>query len=72
MRKVDRGFLLDKVCYLFKNPKAPYFAARDENKEIDINYLTEWIIKRTRGYDRVVLEGAGGLMVPITRDFFGY
>lgn len=67
---VDRRFLADKVCYLFKKPKAPYFAARDENKEIDIEYLQNWVIERSKRYDKIVLEGAGGLMVPIWKNFF--
>ncbi|WP_461834674.1 dethiobiotin synthase [Desulfothermus sp.] len=67
---VDRKFLADKICYLFKNPKAPYFAAIDENKEIDIDYLQNWVNKRSKGYDNVIIEGAGGLMVPIWKDFF--
>ncbi len=67
--EVKKEFLKDKICYLFKNPKAPYFAARDENCEIDISYVFNWIEEKISIYHPVVLEGAGGLFVPITKNF---
>jgi len=65
LRSIDRNFLMDKICYLFKNPKAPYFAALDENKEIDISFVKSWVKEKIKDHFPVIFEGAGGLMVPI-------
>lgn len=70
LSSVSEDFLKDKVCYLFKNPKAPYFAARDEDCEIDISFVFHWIEEKRIYYSPVVFEGAGGLFVPITKDFY--
>ncbi len=67
---IDREFLQSKICYLLKAPKSPYFAALNEGKEIDTLYVYRWIKRHKRENDIIILEGAGGLMVPITRDFF--
>ena len=54
---------------IFTNPCSPHLAAEIDRREIDfdkINRATETLAER---YDAVLLEGAGGLMVPLTRDF---
>ncbi|SPD73015.1 ATP-dependent dethiobiotin synthetase BioD [uncultured Desulfobacterium sp.] len=55
------------VLYCFKNPKAPYFAARDEGREREIK--TEQVIQalaaRAKDFSPIILEGAGGLFVPV-------
>ncbi len=56
------------VGYCFKEPKAPYFAARNEKKEIDIDLVNNMLSQREKGYKWVIIEGAGGLYVPVTRD----
>jgi dethiobiotin synthetase len=57
------------VPYQFRLPAAPYVA---NSKSIDIN--TEDIINRAKNLlekcDVLIVEGAGGLMVPITQDYF--
>jgi len=58
----------DVVPYQFKLPAAPYVAK--ENLDIDIN-----LILKKRDYllnfcDILIIEGAGGLMVPIEKDYF--
>jgi dethiobiotin synthetase len=57
----------DSVIYCFKNPKAPYFAARDEGRERDIRpeRILDIIQDRERSSNPLVIEGAGGLMVPM-------
>ena len=60
--------LASSVGYYFRNPKAPYFAARDEKREIDVNGIKNTIEIRSEGYDPLIIEGAGGLLVPVTRD----
>lgn len=56
----------DSVIYCLQPPKAPYFAARNTNTEIDIMWLVQEIQLRLQRNPPVVLEAAGGLMVPIT------
>jgi len=55
------------VVYCFKNPKAPYFAARDEGKEaaIDATEIQAFADRKSQSYNQVILEGAGGLFVPV-------
>ncbi len=55
----------ESVIYCFRNPKAPYFAARDEGREIDLNYVNKIIEGQSRLYSPLVLEAAGGLLVPV-------
>jgi len=55
----------ESVAYCFTNPKAPYFAARDEGKEIDPKIIKEFVDRRDASHSPIVLEGAGGLFVPV-------
>ncbi len=59
----------DSVIYCFRNPKAPYFAAQDEGKEndIDIKLIQEVVNEKVNSFSPVILEGAGGLFVPVNR-----
>jgi len=59
----------DSVIYCFNEPKAPYFAALNKNQTIDINKLKRAIKDKEQKYDCLVIEGAGGLLVPITKKF---
>jgi dethiobiotin synthetase len=56
----------DSVIYCFQPPKAPWFAARNTNMNIDAMHLLQQIQLRLQRKNPVVLEAAGGLMVPIT------
>ncbi|AEH45949.1 dethiobiotin synthase [Thermodesulfatator indicus DSM 15286] len=53
--------------YVFKFPAAPELAARLENQEIDLLQIKKCTEELDRRYDVVLVEGAGGLYVPITR-----
>ena len=57
----------DSLVYCFRNPKAPYFAARDEGKEedIDITEIQTFTNRMSQSFNPVILEGAGGLFVPV-------
>lgn len=55
--------------YVFRVPCSPHLAAKLENSVIDcekIHHATEILMKK---YSTVLLEGAGGLLVPITENF---
>jgi len=58
------------VGYCLREPKAPYFAARNENKQIDLRFIKKILKEREKGYNPVIIEGAGGLYVPVTKKKF--
>lgn len=51
--------------YRFPQPLAPWIAARAMNKEIDLNYLKEL---QDQSETPLIVEGAGGLLVPMTSE----
>src|SRR5215510_7648161 len=57
---------LDAICPLrFRAPLAPAVAARLEGRTIDVGALVEAIGRRARDADVLLVEGAGGLLVPL-------
>jgi len=50
-------------------PLAPYAAAMLENRPIDITAVQKAYHELAAQYDLVLVEGAGGLLVPILRDY---
>lgn len=58
-----------RTCtYLFRKPSSPHLAARLEGQTIDVTKIdrdTEYLLSK---YSVVLVEGAGGLMVPLTDD----
>ncbi len=56
--------------YLFKAPLSPYHAAKKENAKIDIDRILEAYHNLQKLHDIMIVEGAGGLMVPLTDEVF--
>ncbi len=56
------------VLYCHPNPKAPYFAARDAGQSIDVNLVGQVIERKRRRFSPLVVEAAGGLLVPVGED----
>ncbi len=52
------------TTYMLQTPSSPHFAAKIENIEININNLQNKFDKPT------IIEGAGGVMVPINKNQF--
>ena len=50
-------------------PLAPYAAAMLENRPIDMTAVKKAYQELADKYDHVLVEGAGGLLVPILRDY---
>jgi len=50
----------------FSTPKAPFFAARDDGQSIDLSAIQKKIQKLSTTHQTIVLEAAGGIMVPLT------
>ncbi len=58
----------DSVVYCFREPKAPYFASRNEGKHIDVTIIKDTVDKKSRIYSHVIMEAAGGLLVPVNEN----
>ena len=50
--------------YIFTYPCSPHMAAEKDGKTIDLSVITEATRRLQEKYEYVLLEGAGGLMVP--------
>ncbi len=56
------------VC--FELPLAPLVASEIEGKEIDLQKIKDNFLKLTERYEICIIEGIGGLLVPIKKDYF--
>lgn len=56
--------------YALKPALAPYHAAIESGQTLNIDNVMRDVEGLSEEYDRVVLEGAGGLYVPILKDYF--
>ncbi len=54
------------ALYAFRPAIAPHFAAAQAGCAIDLEAVVRFVQEASRGVDRVVVEGAGGLLVPLT------
>lgn len=69
------GLLAEDVEHLtapiiFSYPASAQLAARIDGKIINTNIIAEATAQLAARYDTVLIEGAGGLMVPITDNYF--
>lgn len=55
--------------YIFTYPCSPHLAATIDNRTIDLNIIDKATKKLAGKYEVVLLEGAGGIMVPITKEY---
>lgn len=53
---------------LLTEPLAPWVAMQRAGSEVDLGMLDAAFQRLCRGRDAIVVEGAGGLLVPVTRD----
>lgn len=67
MQEADLNF--DTCPYIFTYPCSPHLAARIDKRTIDKNKIKEATDRLTEQYEVVLLEGAGGVMVPVTDDY---
>ncbi len=62
----DDVLLPDEINpWWFQAPAAPLVAARLENREIDFAALETWFLKLRGQYRSLLIEGAGGWLVPL-------
>ena len=68
-KMLDLSDELDIICPIqLKHPLAPMMAAEIENKEISLDLIIKTYKKLCEEKDIILVEGAGGLMVPILDD----
>ncbi|MGL4853660.1 MAG: dethiobiotin synthase [Lentisphaeria bacterium] len=63
-------FDLSKVTcpYVFPKPASPHLSAEECGCKIDLDVITASTDRLLEEYSTVILEGAGGVLVPLTRD----
>ncbi|HEX3034564.1 MAG TPA: dethiobiotin synthase [Thermodesulfobacteriota bacterium] len=67
---IETNYPLDEVCpYRFSHPLAPSVAANVAGERIDLNKINSAFYKLGSTHDTVIVEGAGGLLVPITESY---
>ena len=54
----------------FRNPLSPNVAALLEKKEVDLKHVHRSYTELQKHYDFIIVEGIGGLLVPIVKDYF--
>lgn len=53
---------------VFKHPSSPELSASLENTDVNLQLINDATRKLSPDYEYILLEGAGGLMVPLTKD----
>lgn len=67
-RKKDfKKYLPFMMPYSFKSSCSPHLAARLERKSIDVTKIEKGLRALTKDFDFVVIEGIGGVLVPLSR-----
>lgn len=55
----------DSVVYCLPDPKAPYFAGRDQGVAMDMQQVLSAVWEKSRSHAPLIIEAAGGLLVPV-------
>ncbi len=63
----DKEFLT--MPEIFSYPCSPHLAATIDKREINLDKIQQATKKLAQKYEKILLEGAGGLMVPITQTY---
>jgi dethiobiotin synthetase len=64
----DQGKLDNQVLYRFLMSASPHLAAQNEGKEVDPERIKEAFARSAKENDVLVVEGVGGVLVPLRRD----
>lgn len=61
---------IEKISpWRFHAPLSPHLAAAQEEREIDTKHLLAWSHKHASADHTTLMEGVGGLMVPLTKEY---
>lgn len=74
-RIMGTGLLDVDTCHItapliLSYPASPHLAAKIDGVTLDFNIAAEATRKLLTRFDHVIIEGAGGLMVPLTENYF--
>lgn len=67
MQTVDRLHITAPI--IFSYPASPDLASRLDGRELDLHIVDEATSTLQKEYDFVLVEGAGGIMVPLKEDY---
>lgn len=68
--QLDSEDIRNNNCpYIFKTPCSPHLAAELEGKAIDVDVISKSTEYLAMKYDIVLLEGVGGLYVPLNQEY---
>jgi dethiobiotin synthetase len=68
-RRVDPSLTVNDICpYLLSEPAAPHLVAEKHGISLNIDVMLEGYKKLIQRFDTVVVEGAGGFLVPINEN----
>jgi dethiobiotin synthetase len=56
------------VVFCHSSPRAPYYAAQRSRERIDLAMVRRFAEEKRRNFSPLVIEGSGGLMVPVTEE----
>ena len=69
-RVIGTNYPIEEVCpYRFPHPLAPSVAASLLGQKVDLDKIRSAFYKLYSTHEAVIVEGAGGLLVPITEDY---
>jgi len=67
-RKLKKfNLFFSKTEFLFKRPVSPHFAARLENKRVSLKTIKKRLKEIKKEFDVIIVEGAGGVAVPVNQ-----
>jgi len=67
IREIQSKDPAESVLYCFSQPKAPYFAAKDEGKTVDTRKVHAFIREKETTHKTLIIEAAGGVFVPVAK-----
>jgi dethiobiotin synthetase len=69
-RRVDPTLTVNDICpYLLSEPAAPHLVAEKYGIKLNIEVMLEGYKKLIQRFDAVIVEGAGGFLVPINENY---
>lgn len=66
----NKQTIVHREVYKLSLPASPHIAARNENKMIDLDLINKTYRQLQTGDRQLIIEGAGGLMVPLNENEF--
>ncbi|NLU33970.1 MAG: dethiobiotin synthase [Wolinella succinogenes] len=69
--QLDQGLSLEEICLeRYKLPASPWVSAKKEGRCVDVDRLLKRLLEFQKRSDPLLIEGAGGLLVPLLKEYF--